>query len=108
MNALQKLAKMPLLTAGDLEGGAGYVMFGATRFPLAMAIGATGSEQFAYQAGQATAEEGRALGINVDFYPVVDVQNNPRNPIINIRSFGEDPARVSALASAYLKGVQDG
>jgi beta-N-acetylhexosaminidase len=107
LNDLQKLAKIPLLTTADLEGGAGYVIGGATRFPLAMAIGATGQEKYAYEAGHATSEEGRALGINVDFYPVVDVQNNPANPIINIRSFGEDPARVSALATAYLKGVQD-
>ncbi len=107
LNDLQRLAKIPLLTTADLEGGAGYVIGGATRFPLAMAIGATGNEKFAYEAGRASAEEGRAIGINVDFYPVVDVQNNPANPIINIRSFGEDPARVSAMASAYLKGVQD-
>jgi beta-N-acetylhexosaminidase len=107
INELQRAAKIPLLTTADLEGGAGYVMFGATRFPLAMAIGATASEKLAYEAGQATSEEGRAMGVLVDFYPVVDVQNNPGNPIINIRSFGEDPNRVAALATAYLKGVQD-
>jgi len=108
LNDLQRMAKIPLLTTADMEGGAGYIIAGATRFPLAMAIGATGNENFAYEAGKATAEEGRMLGVNVDFYPVVDVQNNPGNPIINIRSFGEDPARVSAFAVAYLKGVQDG
>ena len=108
LNDLQRMAKIPLLTTADMEGGAGYIIAGATRFPLAMAIGATGNEHFAYEAGKATAEEGRMLGVNVDFYPVVDVQNNPGNPIINIRSFGEDPARVSAFAVAYLKGVQDG
>jgi beta-N-acetylhexosaminidase len=107
INELQRAAKIPLLTTADLEGGAGYVMFGATRFPLAMAIGATGSEKLAYEAGKATSEEGRAMGVCVDFYPVVDVQNNPGNPIINIRSFGEDPNRVATLATAYLKGVQD-
>jgi beta-N-acetylhexosaminidase len=107
INELQRAAKIPLLTTADLEGGAGYVMFGATRFPLAMAIGATGSDKLAYEAGKATSEEGRAIGVMVDFYPVVDVQNNPANPIINIRSFGEDPNRVAALATAYLKGVQD-
>lgn len=108
INDMQAAARVPLLVTADLEGGAGYVIGGATRFPLAMGIGATGSEDFAYQAGKATAEEGRALGINVDFYPVVDVQNNPGNPIINIRSFGEDPDRVSRFGVAYLKGVQDG
>ena len=107
INELQRSSKIPLLVTADLEGGPGYVMFGATRFPLAMAIGATGSEQLAYAAGKATGEEARAIGIGMDFYPVVDVQNNPGNPIINIRSFGEDPQRVAALSSAYLKGVQD-
>ena len=107
INELQRSAKIPLMITADLEGGAGYVTFGATRFPLAMAIGATGSEKLAYEAGKATAEEGKAMGLSVDFYPVVDVQNNPGNPIINIRSFGEDPQRVAALSAAYLKGVQD-
>jgi beta-N-acetylhexosaminidase len=107
INELQRAAKVPLLITADLEGGAGYVMFGATRFPLAMAIGATGDEKLAYEAGKASAEEGRAIGLSIDFYPVVDVQNNPSNPIINIRSFGEDPNKVAALATAYLKGVQD-
>ncbi|HUP47374.1 MAG TPA: glycoside hydrolase family 3 protein [Thermoanaerobaculia bacterium] len=105
---MQRTAKVPLLITADFEGGVGYIIPGATRFPLAMAIGATGSEELSYQAGRATAVEGRALGVNVDFYPVVDVQNNPANPIINIRSFGEDPARVSALATAYIRGVQEG
>ena len=107
INELQRTAKIPLMITADLEGGAGYVLFGATRFPLAMAIGATGSEKLAYEAGKATSEEGRAAGLSVDFYPVVDVQNNPGNPIINIRSFGEDPNRVAQLSTAYLKGVQD-
>ncbi|HET7710740.1 MAG TPA: glycoside hydrolase family 3 protein, partial [Thermoanaerobaculia bacterium] len=79
----------------------------ATRFPLAMAIAATGNTQLAYEAGKASAAEGRAVGVNVDFYPVVDVNNNPRNPIINIRSFGEDPQKVSEFARAYIRGVQD-
>ncbi|HSP14092.1 MAG TPA: glycoside hydrolase family 3 protein [Thermoanaerobaculia bacterium] len=107
INELQRAAKVPLLITADLEGGAGYVLFGATRFPLAMAIGATGSEKLAYEAGKASGEEGRAIGLGVDWYPVVDVQNNPSNPIINIRSFGEDPNKVAALATAYLRGVQD-
>ena len=105
---MQRTAKVPLLITADFEGGVGYIIPGATRFPLAMALGATGSEELSYAAGKATAVEGRALGVNVDFYPVVDVQNNPANPIINIRSFGEDPAKVSSLATAYLRGVQDG
>ena len=107
INDLQAAARIPLLITADLEGGLGYVMPGATRLPLGLAIGATGSEAHAAAAGRITAIEGRAMGIGMQFYPVVDVQNNPRNPIINIRSFGEDPDRVSALAVAYLRGVQE-
>lgn len=105
---MQRTANVPLLITADFEGGVGYILPGGTRFPLAMSIGATGSEELAHQAGRAVATEGRALGVNVNFYPVVDVQNNPANPIINIRSFGEDPARVSALSVAYLRGLQEG
>jgi beta-N-acetylhexosaminidase len=105
---MQRTAKVPLLITADFEGGVGYILPGGTRFPLAMSIGATGSEELAYQAGKAVGIEGRAIGANVNFYPVVDVQNNPANPIINIRSFGEDPAKVSALSVAYIRGLQDG
>jgi beta-N-acetylhexosaminidase len=103
---LQSASAIPLLITADLEGGAGYVLFGATRLPLGMAIGATGSEELAAAAGRIAAIEGRTIGVHVQFYPVVDVQNNPRNPIINIRSFGEDPRRVAALTTAYLRAVQ--
>src|SRR5207245_11166790 len=64
--------------------------------------------ELAYRACKVSAEEGRALGVVVDFYPIVDVNNNPRNPIINIRSFGEDVELVSRMAQAYVRGVQDG
>lgn len=107
VNEMQQLAARPLLITADLEGGAGYVLPGATRLPLAMAIGATGEDRYAYLAGKVAAVEGRAIGIHVNFYPVVDVQNNARNPIINIRSFGEDVGRVSAFARAYVRGAQE-
>jgi len=107
VNEMQRLAKVPLLISDNFEGGVGYVLFGATRLPLAMAIGATGDEHLAYEAAKLTAEEGRAIGVNVNFYPVADVQNNPQNPIINIRAFGEDPAKVSAFVRAYIRGAQD-
>lgn len=107
LNRIQGMAKIPLLITADLEGGPGYQYAGATRLPRAMAIGATGSEELAYQAGKLTAVEGRALGIGVNFYPVVDVNNNPRNPIINIRSFGEDVNLVSRMARAYIRGAQE-
>lgn len=107
LNRMQRLAKIPLLITADLEGGPGYQFRGATRLPRAMALGATGSEELAYRAGQITAIEGRAMGIHVNFYPVLDVNNNPRNPIINIRSFGEDVALVSRLGQAYIRGAQE-
>jgi beta-glucosidase-like glycosyl hydrolase len=107
LNEMQRLAKVPLLTAHNLEGGAGFVLYGATRTPLAMAMAATGDEKLVYDIARVTAQEGRALGVNVNFYPVADVNNNPENPIINIRSFGEDPASVSRFVAAYIRGIQE-
>jgi beta-N-acetylhexosaminidase len=104
---MQELAKLPLLVTADFEGGAGLRYLGATRLPRAMAMGATGSEELAFEAGRVTAIEARAIGINVNFYPVVDVNNNARNPIINIRSFGGHPDLVSRLARAYIRGSQN-
>jgi len=107
INEMQRAAKVPLLIADNFEGGVGYVLFGATRLPLAMSIGATGDERLAYEAAKITAEEGRAIGVNVNFYPVADVNSNPENPIINIRSFGEDPASVSRFVRAFIRGTQE-
>jgi beta-N-acetylhexosaminidase len=106
LNKLQSESAIPLLTSGDFEGGAAYILNGATRLPRAMAIGATRDPELAFKAGQVSGVEARAVGVNIDFYPVVDVNNNPRNPIINIRSFGEDPALVSEMALAYIRGIQ--
>jgi beta-N-acetylhexosaminidase len=108
LNRLQRASALPLLFTADFEGGAGYIVDGATRLPRAMAIGATRDEGLAERAGRLAAGEGRTLGVHVDFYPVVDVNNNPMNPIINVRSFGEDPAFVGRMAAAYLKGIQAG
>jgi beta-N-acetylhexosaminidase len=108
LNRLQRASRLPLLFTADFEGGAGYIVEGATRLPRAMALGATGDEGLAERAGRLVAGEGRALGVHVDFYPVVDVNNNPMNPIINVRSFGEDPAYVGRMAAAYLRGIQAG
>ncbi len=106
LNRLQSESAIPLLTSGDFEGGAAYILNGATRLPRAMVIGATGDDQLAFRAGVVGATEARAIGVNIDFYPVVDVNNNPRNPVINLRSFGEDPAAVARMAVAYIKGIQ--
>lgn len=107
INRMQEMARVPLLITADLEGGAGLRYRGATRLPRAMAIGATFDQEMAYEAGRITASEARAIGINVNFYPVADVNNNPRNPIINIRSFGGDPELVSSMVRAYIAGLQE-
>ncbi len=107
INHLQELSRVPLWITADFEGGVGLRYIGATRLPRAMAMGATANPDMAYQAGRITAEEARALGVQVNFYPVVDVNNNARNPIINIRSFGGDPLLVARMARAYIRGSQD-
>ncbi|MFA9452990.1 MAG: glycoside hydrolase family 3 protein [Candidatus Aminicenantaceae bacterium] len=106
-NTLQQMADLPLLIASDLERGAGNQIEGATLFPPAMSIGATGSEDLAYAMGRITAIEARAVGIHMTYAPVVDVNSNPDNPIINVRSFGEDPEDVSRLAAAFIRGCQE-
>lgn len=106
-NTLQKLAKFPLLIASDLERGLGNQISGATLFPPLMSIGAANSEELAYLMGKTTAHEARALGIHMTYAPVVDVNINPDNPIINTRSVGEDPEAVSRLSIAFIKGCQE-
>ena len=107
LNALQRRSKLPLLVSADLEWGAAMRVVGATAFPHIMAAGATGDERDAYMIGRVAALEGRAVGIHVNFAPDADVNNNPLNPIINIRSFGEDPRAVAKLVRAYVRGLQD-
>ena len=108
LSRLQQAAKIPLLTTADFEGGANYILNGATRFPRGMVIGATRDPQLAFTAGRIAAQEGRSVGVMVDFYPVLDVNNNPRNPIINLRSFGEDVNLVSEMGRQFIKGIQAG
>jgi len=107
LNTLQRRSKLPLLVSADLEWGAAMRVVGATAFPHIMAAGATGDERDAYTIGRIAALEGRAVGIHVNFAPDADVNNNPLNPIINIRSFGEDPHAVARLVRAYVRGLQD-
>lgn len=108
LNRLQAAAEVPLLVTADFETGVGFRMAGATNFPRAMAFGAAGDPRLAFEAGRITAVEARATGVHVNFAPVVDVNNNPRNPVINTRSFGEDPALVARLAAAYVEGLAAG
>ena len=107
-NRLQAISALPLLNSADFETGVGFRIDGATTFPRAMAFGAAGDDRLAFEAGRVTALEARALGIHVNFAPVADVNNNPRNPVINTRSFGEDPAVVARLAAAYVRGLTEG
>jgi beta-N-acetylhexosaminidase len=119
INNMQRLSRVPLLTSSDLEPGLGRLEGGtfthylldagsATVFPSAMAIAATGRDQDAYDAAKIIAQEARAVGIQINFAPVVDVNNNPSNPVINTRSFGEDPQRVARLSAEFVHGTQDG
>ncbi|EAW37181.1 glycoside hydrolase family 3 N-terminal domain-containing protein [Lyngbya sp. PCC 8106] len=109
---LQAWAKFPLLLAADIEEGVGQRFAGATWFPPPMALGSLASSQpqqaveAAKQMGNITALEAQAIGLNWILAPVVDVNNNPDNPVINVRSFGETPATVSRLASAFIRGCQ--
>lgn len=108
LNRLQSLSKVPLLNTGDFEAGLGFRVQGGTLFPRAMAFGAAGDEQLAFEAGRVTGVESRAIGVQLNFWPIADVNNNPRNPVINTRSFGEVPDAVGALASAYVRGLHAG
>jgi beta-N-acetylhexosaminidase len=108
LNRLQALAKVPLLAAADFEFGVGMRIAGGTQFPRAMAFGASGEPALAEQAGRIVAEESRAIGVHVDFAPVADVNNNPRNPVINTRSYGEEQQRVGLMASAFVRGLRAG
>jgi beta-N-acetylhexosaminidase len=107
LNRLQQRSPLPLLVAADLEAGASYRLNGATPFPTNMGVAATGSDQDAYEMGRITALEGRAVGIHLAFAPDADVNNNPSNPVINTRSFGEDPNLVGRLVAATIRGLQD-
>ncbi|MEX2189231.1 MAG: glycoside hydrolase family 3 N-terminal domain-containing protein [Bacteroidota bacterium] len=107
INKLQALADVPLLIAADFEYGAGMRIRKATTFPRAMALGATRNPEFAYEMGRATAREARALGVHQNYAPVADVNNNPENPVINTRSFGDNPDLVASMALAFIKGSQD-
>jgi hypothetical protein len=119
INNMQRLSRVPLLASADLEPGLGRLEGGtfthylldagsATVFPSAMAIAATGRDQDAYDVAKIIAQEARAVGIQINFSPVVDVNNNPSNPVIYTRSFGENAARVARLSALFVRGAQDG
>ena len=105
---LQERSRVPLLVASDLEWGAGMRLLGATLLPPAMALTATGDTTLAYAHGRITAAEARSGGLHVALAPVLDVNVDPRNPIINTRSFGENPQDVARFGAAVIRGLQDG
>jgi beta-N-acetylhexosaminidase len=107
INQLQHAAKVPLLVAADYERGLSMRLNGTTVFPHSMAFGAAGKPEFAEQFGRIVAQESRAIGVQWNLMPIADVNSNPLNPVINTRSFGEDPAQVSAMVSAYIRGAHN-
>ena len=107
MNELQGISNIPIIFDADLEKGLGQRFPGGIDLPPLMAIAATGNVKNAYEAGRITAIEAKAVGIQWNLSPVADVNNNPKNPIINTRSFGENPISVGEYASQYIRGIQD-
>ena len=105
INRMQKLAKVPLLVSSDFERGASMRVDATTQFPQAMAFTASRDPKEAYEEGAITAREARALGVQWLFFPDADVNNNPDNPIINIRSYGENPRDVSNFVTAFIQGA---
>lgn len=105
LNRMQRIARLPLLVGADFERGASMRVSGTTAFPPAMAFGATGDPSLTRFEGEVTAREARALGVHWVYYPVADVNSNPENPIINIRSFGENPRDVAAHVRAFIEGA---
>ena len=121
LNALQARARVPLLVTSDFENGGPGMRInhlyalptmlpagGGASFPPTMAFGAVGDESLVERFGEATAREARAVGVHVVFAPVLDVNSNPENPIINTRAFGEDPETVGRLGAAFIRGVATG
>ena len=105
-NELQRRATIPLLVGADFESGTRMRLDEGTAFPSAMAIAATGDPKLAYEAGKYTALEARAVGVHWIFAPDADLNDNPDNPIINIRSFGEEPKSVSAYVRQSVRGIE--
>ena len=107
LNKIQRESKIPILVEADIESGLGRRYPGAVTLPPMMAIAATGNSKFAYEAGRISAEESRGVGIHFNLAPVVDVNNNPKNPIINTRSFGEHPDSVIKYSREFIKGLHE-
>lgn len=107
INKLQREAEIPLLISSDFERGLGSRIEDAVEFPYNMAVGATGNIFYAYEMGRAIASDSKALGVRQNLAPVADVNNNPLNPIINIRSFSEDKEIVSSYTISFIAGSKN-
>ncbi len=105
---LQAMAHLPLLVSADLEAGVGMRFQDTTYWPWPMAVAATGDPSLAERQGRVVAEEARAIGVNQIYAPVADVNVDPANPVINVRSYGEDPQAVAGFVAAFVRGVQSG
>ena len=106
-NYYQSISKIPLMIALDAEWGVSMRLDSALRFPWQMTLGASSDSNLIYEMGAEIARQCKLIGVNINFAPVVDVNSNPNNPIINNRSFGEDYKKVSSLSLAYMQGLQD-
>lgn len=107
INQFQQLSSVPLLIGMDYESGLGSVKDNGIRFADAMTLGATGNPEFTYKIGKEIGTQCKATGVHINFGPVVDINNNPDNPVIGFRSFGEDKENVTRHALAYIKGLQE-
>ena len=107
LNTLQRSSKYPLLVSADFEKGAGTYVDGATDLPFNMALGATRDPHIVYRSAALTSKEAKVMGVHIIFGPVLDVNNNPKNPVINARSFGENAEMVATLGAAAINGYQD-
>jgi beta-glucosidase-like glycosyl hydrolase/CubicO group peptidase (beta-lactamase class C family) len=106
-NLYQSVSKVPLIIAMDAEWGVGMRLKDVISFPRQMTLGSIRDNSLIYELGAEIARQCRLLGVNINFAPVVDVNNNPSNPVINYRSFGENPAEVAAKGIAFMAGMQD-
>src|SRR5574338_465595 len=106
-NYFQSIAKTPLLVTIDAEWGLGMRLDSVTKYPYQLTLGALSDPSLIYQMGIAVGEQCKRIGVQVNFAPVVDINNNPNNPVIGFRSFGENKNKVTQFGLAYMKGMQD-
>ena len=106
-NYYQGIAKTPLMVTMDAEWGLGMRLDSVNKFPFQLTLGSLSDPELVYKMGLAIGEQCKRIGVNVNFAPVVDINNNPTNPVIGYRSFGEDVEKVSQFGVAYMKGMQD-